>query len=222
LPRSSLVVGKAQKSHGASSGLYGGCSNGVPPISVSASIATFQSRNADAPLRLLRHPKTGSFKTTITPFSRSGCSVVRSASLAKGGTLKKRPSPHLHKVPTRSNKVSPRTLQTPLIYSYSCVYVYPVLILLLLRTKVICACQACQSGHCTAHYANGIYWRPFRHLSVLCLTATKFQPLYFLCWASFFVHVSNIYIIVSLYDLCLLPTYFCYVIGNVRNLERQM
>jgi hypothetical protein len=29
-------------------------------------------------------------------FSRSRWSVVRSASLAKGGTLKKRPSPHLH------------------------------------------------------------------------------------------------------------------------------
>jgi hypothetical protein len=26
------VVGKAQKSHGARSGLSGGCSNGVPPI----------------------------------------------------------------------------------------------------------------------------------------------------------------------------------------------
>jgi hypothetical protein len=47
LPRSSIfMVGKAQKSHGARSGLYG-----VPPMSVSASIATFQSRNADAPLR---------------------------------------------------------------------------------------------------------------------------------------------------------------------------
>jgi hypothetical protein len=35
LPRSSLfIVGKAQKSHGARSGLYGGCSNGVPPIHV--------------------------------------------------------------------------------------------------------------------------------------------------------------------------------------------
>jgi hypothetical protein len=32
LPRSSLcMVGKSQKSHGARSGLYGGCSNGVPP-----------------------------------------------------------------------------------------------------------------------------------------------------------------------------------------------
>jgi hypothetical protein len=28
---------------------------------------------------------------------------------------KKRPSPHLHKVPTRSNKVSPRTFQTALV-----------------------------------------------------------------------------------------------------------
>jgi hypothetical protein len=33
ISRSSLfMVGKAQKSHGARSGLYGGCSNGVPPI----------------------------------------------------------------------------------------------------------------------------------------------------------------------------------------------
>jgi hypothetical protein len=28
------MVGKAQKSHGARSGLYGRCSNGVPPIHV--------------------------------------------------------------------------------------------------------------------------------------------------------------------------------------------
>jgi hypothetical protein len=69
---------------------------------VSASIATFQSRNADAPLRLLRHPEKGSLKKT--PFSRSGWIVVRSASLAKGGTSEKRPSPHLYKVPTRSSE----------------------------------------------------------------------------------------------------------------------
>jgi hypothetical protein len=55
------MVAKAQKLHGARSGLHGLCSNGVPPISVSASIATFQSRKADAPLRLLRRPKKGSF-----------------------------------------------------------------------------------------------------------------------------------------------------------------
>jgi hypothetical protein len=34
------MVGKVQKSHGARSGLYDWCSNGVPPISVSASFAT--------------------------------------------------------------------------------------------------------------------------------------------------------------------------------------
>jgi hypothetical protein len=62
------MVGKVQKPHAARSGLYGGCSNGVPPISVSASIATLQSRNADTPLRLLRHPEKDSFKTTVTPF----------------------------------------------------------------------------------------------------------------------------------------------------------
>jgi hypothetical protein len=60
------MVGKAQKSHGARSGLYGRYSDGVPLILVSASIATFHSHNADAPLRLLCHPKKGSFKTIIT------------------------------------------------------------------------------------------------------------------------------------------------------------
>jgi predicted alpha/beta-hydrolase family hydrolase len=49
--------------------------------------------------------------TVCSTFSRSGWSVVRSASLAKGGTSKKRPSPHLHQVPTRSNNVSPRTFK---------------------------------------------------------------------------------------------------------------
>jgi hypothetical protein len=72
-----FMVVKAQESHGARSGLDGGCSDGVSPISVSSSIATFQSRNADDPLRLLHHPKKGSFKTTVTPFSRSGWSDVR-------------------------------------------------------------------------------------------------------------------------------------------------
>jgi hypothetical protein len=109
------MVGKAQKSHGARCKLHGGCSNGVPPISVIASIATLQSLNADAPLSLLRHPKKDSFKTTVTPFSRSMWRVVRSSSLAKGDTSKTRPSPHLHKVSTRSNKVSPRTSRTGLV-----------------------------------------------------------------------------------------------------------
>jgi hypothetical protein len=56
------------------------------------------------------------WSTVCSTFSRSGWSVVRNISLTKGGTSKKRPSPHLHEVPTRSNTVSPRTFQTSLIY----------------------------------------------------------------------------------------------------------
>jgi hypothetical protein len=52
-------------------------------------------------------------------FSRSGWNIVRSALLAKGGTLKKRPLLHLHKVPIWSNKVSPRNFQVALILAHS-------------------------------------------------------------------------------------------------------
>jgi hypothetical protein len=45
--------------------------------------------------------------------------VVRIASLAGGGsTSKKRPSPHLHKVTTRSNKASPRTFETAVNFDF--------------------------------------------------------------------------------------------------------
>jgi hypothetical protein len=59
--------------------------------------------------------KLPKWSTVCSTFARSGWSVVRSASLGKGVTSEKRLSPHLHKVPNRSNKVSPRTFQTALM-----------------------------------------------------------------------------------------------------------
>jgi hypothetical protein len=56
------------------------------------------------------------WSTVCSTFSRGGWSVVRSASLAKEGTSEKTRSPHLHKVPIRSNKGIPRTFQTTLAY----------------------------------------------------------------------------------------------------------
>jgi hypothetical protein len=125
LPRSSLiVVGRVQKSHGARSEL-----NSViglekldrwNPIRTSA----IQSRS-----RLMRylsfsnHEKgaprqdISKWSTLCSTFSRSGWIIVTSVSLAKGGTSKKRPSLYLHKVPTRSNKLSSRTLHTSLAVS---------------------------------------------------------------------------------------------------------
>jgi hypothetical protein len=104
LPWSSLfMVLKVQKLHGAWSGLYGGCSNGVPPIHFFQ--AEHGIRFRSRPIRLLGFPnhekgaprqEISKWSTVCSTFSRSGWSVVRSASLAKGGTSKKRPSPHLH------------------------------------------------------------------------------------------------------------------------------
>jgi hypothetical protein len=77
LRRSSLfVVEKAQKSHGARSELN--------------SVFGLEEVDRLNPIR------------TSAIQSRSGWSFVRNASLAKTGTSKRRPSPHLHKVPTRS------------------------------------------------------------------------------------------------------------------------
>jgi hypothetical protein len=91
------MVGKVQKSHGSRSGLYDGCSNGVLPIhffqaehriqfiSRPMRFLGFSSREKGAPRQEI--PKS---ETVCNKFSRSGWSVVRSASLAKGGTSKKR------------------------------------------------------------------------------------------------------------------------------------
>jgi hypothetical protein len=90
LPRSSLfMVGKAQKSHGTRSGLYGGCSNGVPPIHVFQGEHRIQYRSR--PMRFLGFSNHGKgaprqeiskWSTVCSTFSRIGWSVVRSASLA--------------------------------------------------------------------------------------------------------------------------------------------
>jgi hypothetical protein len=118
LPWSSLsMVGKAQKWQGMRSGLYAGCSNGVPLNYFFQAEYRIQFRSR--PMRLLgfsNHEKgapgqeISKWSTVCGTFSRSGWSVIRRESLIKGDSSRKRPSPHLHKVSTRSNKLRPRTL----------------------------------------------------------------------------------------------------------------
>jgi hypothetical protein len=91
-----LMVGKAQKSDRARSGLYGGCSNGVPPIHLFASRTKNSIQISPHAISELFQPWKGAprqeiskWSTIYNTFSRSGWSVVRSASLAKGGTSKK-------------------------------------------------------------------------------------------------------------------------------------
>jgi hypothetical protein len=54
----------------------------------------------------------------------------------EGGTSKTRPSPHLPKVATRSNKVSPRTLQTAVVHSSNLI-LYAKYVKLTLNGEVI-------------------------------------------------------------------------------------
>jgi hypothetical protein len=116
------MVGKAHTSHEARSEL-----NSVfvmKKVDRWNPIRTSAIQSKSRPMRFLgffnhekRAPRqeTSKRSTVCSTFSRSGWSVVRSVSLAKGGTSEKRPLPHLHKVPTRSYKVNPRTLQTALV-----------------------------------------------------------------------------------------------------------
>jgi hypothetical protein len=116
------MVGKAQKSHGARSELNSVF--GLEKVYRWNPIRTSAMQSKSRPMRFLsfsNHEKAAprqeisKSSTVCSTFSRSGWSVVRSASLAKGGTPKNRPSPHLYKVPTRSNKVSQRTLKMALV-----------------------------------------------------------------------------------------------------------
>jgi hypothetical protein len=123
LSRSSLfIVGEAQKWHGARSELNSVF--GLEKVDRWNPIRTSAMQFRYHPMRFLgiSNHETGAprheiskWSTVWSTFSRSGWSVVRSTSLAKGGTSKKKPSPHLHEVPTRSNKVSPRTFQMALV-----------------------------------------------------------------------------------------------------------
>jgi hypothetical protein len=118
------MVAKAQKSHGVRYGLCGGCSDRFRVQSIHFFQAEHRIQLRSRPTRFLGfsnnergapRQEISKQSTVCSTFSRSGWSVVRSALLAEGGTSKKRPSPHLHKVPTRSNKVNLRNLQTALV-----------------------------------------------------------------------------------------------------------
>jgi hypothetical protein len=87
--------------------LCGRCSNGVLPIHFFQAEHRIQFRSR--PVRFLgfnnhekgsRRQEISKWSTVCSTFSRSGWRVVRSASLAKGGASKKRPSSHLHTVLT--------------------------------------------------------------------------------------------------------------------------
>jgi hypothetical protein len=89
------------------------------------SIKTSAIQSRSLPMRFLGFSNHGKgalrqeiskLSTVCNTFSRSGWRVETSASLSKGGSSKKRPSPHLHTFPTMSNKVSPQTFLTALVY----------------------------------------------------------------------------------------------------------
>jgi hypothetical protein len=72
--------------------------------------------------RLFHYPPEACGKRSAARFREVGGALKEVHRLPK-----KRPSPHLHKVPTRSNKVSPRTLKTALVIFHDKGKIVPVL-----------------------------------------------------------------------------------------------
>jgi hypothetical protein len=103
LPRSSLfMIGKVHKSHGARSELNS--LFGFEKVDRWNPIKTSAIQFLFRPMQFLgftKHEKgapkqeISKLSTVCRTFSRSGWSVIRSSSLAKGGTSKNRPLPHL-------------------------------------------------------------------------------------------------------------------------------
>jgi hypothetical protein len=102
------MVGKAQKSNGVRCELNYLFS--LEKVGLWNPIRTSAIQSRSHPVQFLgfsNHENAASrqdilkLSTVCSTFSRSGWSIVRSASLAKGGTSKKRPSPHLHKILTQ-------------------------------------------------------------------------------------------------------------------------
>jgi hypothetical protein len=135
LPRSSIfMVGKAHKSHWERSGLYGGCSNGVPWINF------FRTQNW---IQISPHAISGLFQPWKGSSEARNVQVInflqhvfekwvercKKCIACRGRYFEKGPSPQLYKVPTRSNKMRPRTLQTaiPHYEIVSCAYISPLL-----------------------------------------------------------------------------------------------
>jgi hypothetical protein len=123
LPRNSLfMVVNAQKSHGTRCGLYGGCSNGVPPIHFFQAEHRIEFRSRPHEISGLFQPwkassETGHFEVIngLQHVFEKWVERCKKCITCQGRYFEKRPSPHLYEAQTWSNKVSPRTLQTALV-----------------------------------------------------------------------------------------------------------
>jgi hypothetical protein len=58
--------------------------------------------------------------------------------------------------------------------------------------------------------------------TVVNMTPAKFKPFVFPMSGFALSNIGNIFVVMILYDFCLLPAWFCYVFVNVRNLESHM
>jgi hypothetical protein len=79
--------------------------------------------------------------------------------------------------------------------------------------------QALQNRSCLSYlcYSGFLVTR-----TVACLTTAKFKPVIFSVSGFCLFYVTKVFILTILYDFCLLPTQFCYIIVYTRKVESRV
>jgi hypothetical protein len=83
----------------------------------------------------------------------------------------------------------------------------------------------CQSRLCKADHAYLTYLMLQRQLITwtdISFTTAKFNPLIFSVYGIALFYTVNMFILMILYDFCMLPTHFCYIIVYTRKVESCM
>jgi hypothetical protein len=83
--------------------------------------------------------------------------------------------------------------------------------------QVLCQCRLWKADHAYLTYL--MLQRQLNHWTIVSLTTTEFKPLILSMSGFALSYTSNIFILMTLYDFCLLPAQFCYIIIYIGTLK---
>jgi hypothetical protein len=85
--------------------------------------------------------------------------------------------------------------------------------------QVLCQYRLCKADHA---YLTLCYNGSLVTWTVVSLPAAKFKPLIFSMSRFALSNAANMFNLMTLYDFCLLPAQFCYIIVHIRKVESRV